>query len=125
MDRFEKSVADFEYDFDLKFSEVPLPEKLHEMYDLLLEDYSTTQESANSIFCVLVTMHFLNTALFNKRNGITDTFDYRIIIPIYEASFLWESAAEDKVTLKEALIKFRLNIPSWIEKMNLTFKAPE
>ena len=125
MSRFKKSVEDFEYDFDIRLSEIPLPEKLHEMYDLLLEDYSSTQESANSIFCVLATMHFLNTALFNIRNGVEDTFDYKIILPIYRASFIWESAAEDKSTLQEALAKFRLAIPLMMEKINLSFTAPE
>ena len=125
MSRFEKSVEDFEYDFNIKLSDIPLPEKLHEIYDLLLEDYSSTQESANSIFCVLATMHFLNTALFNVRNGIEDTFDYEIVIPIYEASFIWESAAEDKSTLQEALAKFRIAIPPMMQKINLSYKEPE
>jgi len=125
MERFEKSIEDFEYDFNITFAEIPLPEKLHEIYDLLLEDFSTTQESANSIFCVLVIVHFLNTALFNKRNGIDDNFDYTRIIPIYKASFLWESLAKDKSNLKEGLAKFRLAIPLMMEKISLQFQSPE
>jgi len=124
MGRFEKSIEDFEYDFDISFSEIPLPEKLREMYDLLLEDFSTTQESANSIFCVLATMHFLNTALFNKRNQIEDEFDYTKILPVYAASFIWESVAQDKSLLKEALVKFRQAIPLMMDKINLQFEPP-
>jgi hypothetical protein len=116
---FQKSVESFEYDFGFKLSEIPLPDKLKEMYELLVEDFSETQESANCIFYTLATMHFLYTGIFNLNNGIKDNFNYSKITPIYEASFLWEKLANDKQLLDEALFKFRKGIPLMFTKLNI------
>jgi len=118
---FQTSVNSFEYDFNFKLSEIPLPEKLKEMYELLVEDFSETQESANCIFYTLATMHFLYTGIFNLNNGIKDNFNYSKIATIYESSFLWEKLADDKHLLEEALFKFRKGIPLMFKKLNIEF----
>jgi len=116
---FQTSVDSFEYDFDFKLSEIPLPDKLKEMFELLVEDFSSTQESANCIFYTLATMHFLHTGIFNLNNGIKDNFNYSRIVSVYEASFLWEKIAADKEKLDEALFKFRKEIPTMFKKLNI------